>query len=122
MPRYKLIDPTGRIVAFPFAEPVSPAIRPFTADATVALPAADLRVDFTGDTCLRTNLVTKRMLDALGVGQVLEVISDNLSAVETIPFMLEGHGCEHLASVHHTDHWRIYARKRVPAKPEVPGG
>lgn len=122
MPRFKLIDPSGRIVALPFGGHAAPAARCLPADAAAGVPCADLSVDFTGDTCLRTNLVTKRMLDALAAGQVLEVISDNLSAVETIPYMLEGHGCEHLASVHHTDHWRIYARKRKPAEPEAPSG
>lgn len=103
-PRLKLIDPTGR---WRSAADRAPA----RADGG-SVPAADLHADFTGDTCLRTNLVTKRLLDAAAPGQVLEIVSDNLSSVETIPFMLEGHGCEHLATVHQGDRWRIYARKR----------
>ncbi len=109
-PRLKLIDPTGR-----WRSPADRAqVRTDggTAAAGDIAPEADLHADFTGDTCLRTNLVTKRLLDAAEPGQVLEIISDNLSSVETIPFMLEGHGCEHLATVHQGDHWRIYARKR----------
>jgi len=110
MPRLRLIDPAGRWLSS--TEPGHVRVVPATATATA--PEADLHADFTGDTCLRTNLVTKRMLDAAHPGQVLEIISDNLSSVETIPFMLEGHGCEHLATVHHGNHWRIYARKRQP--------
>lgn len=104
MSRMSLIDPAGRWLASAGGDPVRAVHTP--------APTADLHADFTGQTCLRTNLVTKRVLDAAEAGKVVEIISDNLSSVETIPFMLEGHGCEHLATVHHGDHWRIYARKR----------
>ncbi len=112
MPRLRLIDPAGRWLS-PVRLGAAPAVAP-TAAAVTQVPDADLHCDFIGDTCLRTNLLTKRMLDAADSGKVLEILSDNLSSVETIPFMLEGHGCEHLATVHHGDHWRIYARKRKP--------
>ncbi|MBE0548432.1 MAG: sulfurtransferase TusA family protein [Rubrivivax sp.] len=115
MPRLRLIDPAGRWLSP--AETGRGRAVSTTAAASKPVPEADLHADFTGDTCLRTNLVTKRMLDAAAPGQVLEIISDNLSSVETIPFMLEGHGCEYLATVHHGDHWRIYARKRKPPPP-----
>lgn len=72
---------------------------------------ADASVDLTGETCLRTNLVTKRALDAAVPGEVVEIISDNLSSVETIPFMLAGHGCSHVGTLHLEGTWKIYARK-----------
>lgn len=72
---------------------------------------ANASVDLTGETCLRTNLVTKHVLDALAAGQVVEIVSDNLSAVETIPFMLAGHGCAHVGTLHLEGIWKIYARK-----------
>jgi TusA-related sulfurtransferase len=72
---------------------------------------ADASVDLTGENCLRTNLVTKRTLDAAAAGTVVEIVSDNLSSVETIPFMLAGHGCVHLGTVHLEGGWKIYARK-----------
>jgi TusA-related sulfurtransferase len=108
-PHLRLGDHAGR-----WLSPAEGPVRAIsgTAAASAMATEADLHADFTGDTCLRTNLATKRMLDAAEPGQVLEIISDNLSSVETIPFMLEGHGCEHLATVHQGDHWRIYARKR----------
>lgn len=74
---------------------------------------ADASVDLTGATCLRTNLVTKRALDAAVPGQVVEIVSDNLSSVETIPFMLAGHGCAHVGTLHLEGTWKIYARKLV---------
>jgi TusA-related sulfurtransferase len=73
--------------------------------------APDLSVDLLGQTCLRTNLVTKRVLDHAPGGTVIEIVSDNLSAVETIPFMLPGHGCTHLATVRDEQGWRVYARR-----------
>jgi TusA-related sulfurtransferase len=74
--------------------------------------AADFCLDFMGEACLRTNLVTKRALQAARPGLVIEIVSDNLSAVETIPFMLPGHDCEHLGTVQFEGGWKIYARKR----------
>lgn len=71
----------------------------------------DLSVDLLGQTCLRTNLVAKRVLDHAPIGVVIEIVSDNLSAVETIPFMLPGHGCTHLATVRDDKGWRVYARR-----------
>ena len=73
---------------------------------------ADRCVDLTGENCLRTNLVTKRALDAAPPGSVVEIVSDNLSSVETIPFMLAGHGCAHLGTLHLEGTWKIYARKQ----------
>lgn len=71
----------------------------------------DVSVDLLGETCLRTNLVTKRVLDMVAAGLVIEIRSDNLSAVETIPFMLPGHGCTHLGTVRDEQGWRVYARR-----------
>ena len=72
---------------------------------------ADLRLDFLGQTCLRTNLVMKRVLASMRPGLVVEIVSDNLSAVETIPFMLLGQDCVHIATVHLDDCWKIFAKK-----------
>ncbi len=69
--------------------------------------------DFTGDTCLRTNLLTKKTLDHCRPGSVVEIATDNLACVETIPFMLPGHGCVHLATVRGASGWTIYARKET---------
>ena len=67
--------------------------------------------DCTGDTCLRTNLLAKMVLDHCPPGAVVEIATDNLASVETIPFMLPGHGCVHLATVRTGSGWKIYARK-----------
>ncbi len=72
----------------------------------------DQSLDFVGDNCLRTNLRTKLLLDRAAPGVVFEISSDNLSAVETIPFMLPNCDCEHLATIHEATCKRIYVRKR----------
>jgi len=71
----------------------------------------DFSLDFTAQTCLRTNLGTKRALEAMAPSQIAEIWSDNVSAVETIPFMLDGHACEHLCTVAHNGTWVVYVRK-----------
>ena len=71
----------------------------------------DIACDFTGETCLRTNLLTQMTLDQGVPGAVVEIATDNLASVETIPFMLPGHGFEHLATIRSDSGWRIYARK-----------
>lgn len=71
----------------------------------------DFSLDFTAQTCLRTNLGTKRALEAMAPGQIVEIWSDNVSAVETIPFMLDGHACEHLCTLPRDGTWVVYVRK-----------
>jgi TusA-related sulfurtransferase len=87
------------------------------ASKTVSLRAhgsvtVDMACDFTGDTCLRTNLLTKMTLDHAAPGSVMEITTDNLASVETIPFMLSGHGCVHIATVRTGTDWKIYVRKQ----------
>lgn len=89
-------------------EPV--AAKTVTLRSIGAVTVAEAR-DFSGDTCLRTNLLTKMALDHCAPGGVLEIATDNLASVETIPFMLPGHGCTHLATIRTDSGWKIYARK-----------
>jgi TusA-related sulfurtransferase len=60
--------------------------------------------------CARISMI-KRVLASMRPGLVVEIVSDNLSVVETIPFMLPGHDCVHLATVHLDDCWKIFAKK-----------
>lgn len=72
----------------------------------------DDSLSFIGDNCLRTNLLTKLVLDKATAGMIFEISSDNLSAIETIPFMLPNCNCEHLATIHDSICIKIYVRKR----------
>jgi len=77
-----------------------------------------LTLNFVGDTCLRTNLLTKRALAEAAVGDVIEIVTDNLSSVETIPFMSPNYNGVHLATCHDTECWRIYVQKNAAAVQE----
>lgn len=82
----------------------------------VTLPAVGpVRVakslNFLGDTCLRTNLLTKRALAYSEDGEVIEILTDNPSSSETIPFMSPNYNSVHLATVHSEQCWKIYLRK-----------
>lgn len=77
----------------------------------------DDSLNFVGDNCLRTNLLTKLVLDKAVAGAVFEISSDNLSAIETIPFMLPNCNCEHLATAHEPICQKIYVRKRETQTP-----
>lgn len=78
--------------------------------------SVDISLEFIGDGCLRTNLLTKNALDRCRAGEIIEIVSDNLSSVETIPFMLVNHSCVHLATIHDQQCWKIYVRKHDPSQ------
>lgn len=77
------------------------------------LVKVDRVLSFLGDNCLRTILTTKHSLDRAQAGTVLEICSDNLSAMETIPFMLQQCNCDHLATISEINCQKIYVRKRA---------
>jgi TusA-related sulfurtransferase len=106
-------DPLGRLLPGMFARGFDRAwLKVSVIPAAQANDyGADLRLDFLGQTCLRTNLMIKRVLVSMRPGLVIEIVSDNLSVVETIPFMLPGYDCVHLATVHLDDRWKIFAKK-----------
>lgn len=67
--------------------------------------------DCMGAACPRPQLVTMKMLEAMGKGDVLELISDNPTTVETIPALAMVLYSRHLATLHTDNGWRIYIRK-----------
>jgi TusA-related sulfurtransferase len=86
------------------------------ADELVEIPGHGQRkiaiaLNFVGDTCLRINLVTKRALAYCMAGDVIEIVTDNLSSVETIPFMSPNYDFIHLATVQEQMCWKIYLGK-----------
>lgn len=78
----------------------------------VGVITIDKTLNFVGENCLRTILITKLALNRAAAGTVLEIRSDNLSAVETIPFMLSDCNCDHLATINSVNCQKIYLRKR----------
>lgn len=68
-------------------------------------------VDCMGAACPRPQLLTMKMLEELELGEVIEVISDNPTSVETIPALVMVLYSSHLATVRDQEGWRIYIRK-----------
>ncbi len=67
--------------------------------------------DCVGASCPRPQLVTMHNLEEMEQGEILELVSDNPTTVETIPALAMVLFCKHLATVHDEDGWRIYIQK-----------
>lgn len=67
--------------------------------------------DCMGAACPRPQLATMNMLESMETGDVLELISDNPTTVETIPALAMSFCSQHLATLHTDTGWRIYIRK-----------
>lgn len=69
------------------------------------------RVSCEGEGCPKPQLLTLKALNEAPDGSVVEVITDNLSAVETIPSMMDIYEGQHLGTIRNETHWRIYVRR-----------
>ena len=83
---------------------------------SVEMPWGDIvqvthAADCMGAACPRPQLVTMRMLETMSKGEVLELISDNPTTVETIPALAMVLSSRHLATLHTDSGWRIYMQK-----------
>ncbi len=72
-------------------------------------------VDCMDAMCPRPQLLTKKVLDQMGEGEVIEIVSDNAAAVEAFPWFAEALSCTHLMTIRGRDRWRIYLRKGLEA-------
>ncbi len=68
-------------------------------------------IDCLGEMCPRPQLLTVKVVDEMGVGEVVEVLTDNAAAAEGFPALAMKLDCEHLATVREPGHWRIYLRR-----------
>lgn len=69
------------------------------------------RVACEGEGCPRPQLLTLKALNENPKGVVIEVITDNLSVVETIPSMMDIYEGRHLGTIQGPKNWRIYVRR-----------
>ncbi len=67
--------------------------------------------DCVGASCPRPQMVTMHTLEEMQKGEILELVSDNPTTVETIPALAMVLYCKHLATVQDDDGWRIYIQK-----------
>lgn len=68
-------------------------------------------VNCIGDSCPKPQLLTLKALNQLPEGSVVELISDNPTAVETIPAMMLAVFGDHLATIREDGCWKVYVRK-----------
>jgi tRNA 2-thiouridine synthesizing protein A len=69
-------------------------------------------VDCIGAMCPRPQLLTLKVMGEVRVGDVVEVLSDNPSAVEGFPALAQALSCEHLVTQREAGYWRMYLRKQ----------
>ena len=60
-------------------------------------PKVDKTLDIRGLVCPRPKVVTERILEKMGSGQSLQVITDDMSTRQIIPLFCESRGYEILA-------------------------
>ncbi|PLX37627.1 MAG: hypothetical protein C0606_04900 [Hyphomicrobiales bacterium] len=68
-------------------------------------------VDCIGDSCPRPQLMTKKTINSVETGDIIEVLVDNPSSVEALPPMCDEIGASHLETVKDTRSWHVYIRK-----------
>jgi len=71
------------------------------------------RVECESEGCPRPQLLTLKALNEVDRGVVVEVVTDNLSVVETIPSMMDIYEGVHLCTVQGKDNWCIYVRRET---------
>ena len=69
------------------------------------------RVDWRGDSCPRPQLMTKKAVNEVGAGAVVEVLVDNPSSVEALPPLCNELNATHLETIKDPACWRVYIKK-----------
>lgn len=69
------------------------------------------RVDCRGDSCPRPQLMTKKAVNELAEGGIVEVLVDNPSSVEALPPMCDELNATHLETIKDPACWRVYIQK-----------
>jgi tRNA 2-thiouridine synthesizing protein A len=69
------------------------------------------RVDCLGVSCPRPQLMTKKAIAEIDVGQIIEVLADNPSSVEALPPLCDELDATHLETIKAPNCWRIYIQK-----------
>lgn len=70
-------------------------------------------VNCIGAGCPKPQLLTLKALNLVYEGDTVELISDNVTAVETIPAMMLAAYGRHLATVRDDGCWKVYVRKGI---------
>jgi tRNA 2-thiouridine synthesizing protein A len=74
-------------------------------------------VNCIGDGCPKPQILTLKAVNQVPPGIVVELLSDNATAVETIPAMMEAALGTHLLTIRSEGCWRVYVCKGVVEPP-----
>ena len=69
------------------------------------------QIDCLGMSCPRPQLMTKKAVGEIAIGEVIEVLADNPSSVEALPPMCDEINATHLETIKAPSCWRIFIRK-----------
>jgi len=69
------------------------------------------RVDCRGDSCPRPQLMTKKAVNEVAPGGIVEVLVDNPSSVEALPPLCHELNATHLETIKDPACWRVYIKK-----------
>lgn len=69
------------------------------------------QVDCLGVSCPRPQLMTKKAINEIAIGEIIEVLADNPSSVEALPPMCDELDATHLDTIKASNCWRIYIQK-----------
>ncbi|MDP6572474.1 MAG: sulfurtransferase TusA family protein [Rhodospirillales bacterium] len=68
-------------------------------------------VDCLGDSCPRPQIMTKKAVEGVASGEVVEVVIDNPPSMEAIPPLCPDIGATHLETRKAKNCWEVYVRK-----------
>lgn len=108
--KFPWFNKTRRSTQRPCTPPAVVETRPVEVPGVGVIEVART-VNCIGDGCPRPQLLTLKALNQLPPGSVVELVSDNPTAVETIPAMMLAAYGSHLATVREDAVWRVYVRK-----------
>jgi len=84
--------------------------RKITLEGGVTITVAK-SVDCLGDSCPRPQLMTKKAIEGMASGEVVEVVIDNPPSMEAIPPLCPGIGATHLETLKGKNCWEVYVQK-----------
>lgn len=70
-----------------------------------------ITIDCIGASCPRPQMLAIKALEQVEDGEIIEMISDNPSSVESLSSLMEVLNSTHVATIKDTNHWRIYLCK-----------
>lgn len=70
-----------------------------------------ITIDCIGASCPRPQMLAIKALQQVEEGEIIEMISDNPSSVESLGSLMEVINSTHVATIKDSTQWRIYLRK-----------